>query len=180
MTKRKNIPNKTRFEVFKRDSFTCQYCGQCSPEVVLNLDHVTPVFNGGDNSITNLITACFDCNSGKGAEELNGDIETDKQKSDLQLKMMLEWKERIHKSKSKKIKAIGISKSYMGALYYIRGILRNRFSDVNEPRAIKLLEEVYLANASISSLKEASKTCSSWSAFQETVHKYLDESENMS
>ena len=37
--KRKSISKKARFEVFKRDSFTCQYCGRTAPDVVLHLDH---------------------------------------------------------------------------------------------------------------------------------------------
>ena len=62
-SKRKNISKKIRFEIFKRDKFTCQYCGQEAPDVVLNVDHINPVKNGGDNNITNLITSCFDCNT---------------------------------------------------------------------------------------------------------------------
>ena len=66
MSKRKNVSNKTRFEVFKRDNFTCQYCGKSAPEVVLNVDHIEPVSKGGSNDISNLITSCFECNNGKG------------------------------------------------------------------------------------------------------------------
>ena len=33
--KRKNIPKKLRFEVFKRDSFTCQYCGRKAPDAFI-------------------------------------------------------------------------------------------------------------------------------------------------
>lgn len=65
MTDRKSISKKLRFEVFKRDSFQCQYCGQLPPKVVLEIDHVHPVSKGGDNSIDNLLTACFECNRGK-------------------------------------------------------------------------------------------------------------------
>jgi len=35
MTERKTISKKIRFEVFKRDSFTCQYCGKSAPEIIL-------------------------------------------------------------------------------------------------------------------------------------------------
>lgn len=35
MSKRKSISKKLRFEVFKRDGFTCQYCGRMAPDVVL-------------------------------------------------------------------------------------------------------------------------------------------------
>jgi hypothetical protein len=62
---RKPISKKLRFEVFKRDGFTCQYCGAVPPTVVLEPDHINPVCNGGDNSMDNLITSCFNCNRGK-------------------------------------------------------------------------------------------------------------------
>jgi hypothetical protein len=67
---RKSISTKTRFEVFKRDCFTCQYCGNHPPAVVLEPDHIDPVANGGTNDMNNLITACFDCNRGKAARLL--------------------------------------------------------------------------------------------------------------
>jgi len=65
MAKRKAISTRDRFEVFKRDRFTCAYCGGKPPEVVLHLDHITPVAKGGDNDPTNLVTSCADCNLGK-------------------------------------------------------------------------------------------------------------------
>lgn len=67
---RKNLSKKLRFDVFKRDIFTCQYCGSVPPKVVLEVDHVHPVSKGGDNDIDNLITSCFDCNRGKAANSL--------------------------------------------------------------------------------------------------------------
>lgn len=67
---RKAISKKTRFEVFKRDSFTCQYCGAHPPEVILEPDHIDPVCNGGGNNLDNLITSCFDCNRGKSGNLL--------------------------------------------------------------------------------------------------------------
>ena len=62
---RKSLSKKLRFEIFKRDQFTCQYCGQQPPDVVLEVDHIMPVSKGGDNDEMNLVTACFDCNRGK-------------------------------------------------------------------------------------------------------------------
>lgn len=70
MAERKAISKKVRFEVFKRDSFTCQYCSAKPPHAPLEIDHVIPVCKGGVNDIDNLITACFDCNRGKSGEEL--------------------------------------------------------------------------------------------------------------
>lgn len=72
-TKRKAISKRVRFEIFKRDSFTCQYCGAHPPQVILHLDHIVPVAEGGGNSPDNLITSCEPCNLGKGATSL-GDI----------------------------------------------------------------------------------------------------------
>src|SRR5574343_1267798 len=64
------ISKKMRFDVFKRDSFTCIYCGQMPPKVVLEVDHIVPVFEGGKNRMENLVTSCFDCNRGKGKHML--------------------------------------------------------------------------------------------------------------
>lgn len=68
---RKAISKKTRFEIFKRDSFVCQYCGSTPPSVVLHVDHITPVALGGKNDDENLITACEGCNLGKSATPLS-------------------------------------------------------------------------------------------------------------
>jgi hypothetical protein len=70
MTKRKSTGKKARFEVFKRDNFTCQYCGGRPPEAVLVVDHMTPVKLGGTNELINLITSCEPCNQGKAARPL--------------------------------------------------------------------------------------------------------------
>lgn len=69
-TPRKQISKGTRFKVFNRDGFTCCYCGQQPPAVVLEVDHIVPVAAGGANAIENLTTACMDCNRGKGAKKL--------------------------------------------------------------------------------------------------------------
>lgn len=68
---RESLSKKLRFEVFKRDSFCCQYCGSNPPNVVLEIDHIIPVSKKGTNEIDNLVTSCFNCNRGKGAKELN-------------------------------------------------------------------------------------------------------------
>jgi 5-methylcytosine-specific restriction endonuclease McrA len=65
LNNRISIPKRVRFEVFKRDGFTCQYCGAHPPSVVLHVDHVHPVSQGGTNDIDNLVTACEACNQGK-------------------------------------------------------------------------------------------------------------------
>ena len=100
MAKRKNLAKSVRFEVFKRDSFKCQYCGKSAPDVVLEVDHIIPVSKGGDNDISNLITACFDCNRGKRDKKLTDKQSAKLQKEELdklnarreQLEMIAEWK----------------------------------------------------------------------------------------
>ena len=62
---RVGISKRLRFEVFKRDGFECAYCGATPPSVILELDHVTPISQGGLTEIDNLVTACFSCNRGK-------------------------------------------------------------------------------------------------------------------
>ena len=80
---RKSLSKKKRFDVFKRDQFQCQYCGNTPPSVVLEVDHINPVSKGGDNSIDNLITSCFDCNRGKSADTLDKIPETIKTKASI-------------------------------------------------------------------------------------------------
>ena len=65
MAERKSVSTRRRFEIFKRDGFTCQYCGKRPPNTILHLDHIIPVSKGGTNQTENLITACIDCNLGK-------------------------------------------------------------------------------------------------------------------
>lgn len=69
-SKRKGIGKGLRFDIFKRDGFTCQYCGRQPPEVVLQVDHIVPVVDGGDNDKMNLLTSCRACNLGKGKKRL--------------------------------------------------------------------------------------------------------------
>lgn len=93
--KRKAISKKTRFEVFKRDNFTCQYCSAKPPKVPLEIDHLLPVCKKGTNDIDNLITACFDCNRGKSGNELTSIPKTIIEKSEgkrLALKQYKEYK----------------------------------------------------------------------------------------
>lgn len=64
--RRKYMTKEERFKIFKRDNFTCQYCGRKAPDVVLEIEHIVPVTKGGDNDELNLVTSCHDCNYGKG------------------------------------------------------------------------------------------------------------------
>ena len=69
--KRPAISKRVRFEIFKRDKFTCQYCGAHPPDVILEIDHIEAVANGGTNDIDNLVTSCEPCNRGKSAVPLD-------------------------------------------------------------------------------------------------------------
>jgi|688.fasta_scaffold856553_1 hypothetical protein len=69
--KRSPLSKKARFNIFKRDGFSCRYCGRVPPQVMLEVDHIVPVFEGGNNNEENLITACFECNRGKGRVSLD-------------------------------------------------------------------------------------------------------------
>lgn len=59
------VSKRTRFEVLRRDNYTCRYCR--SAENLLTVDHVTPVALGGSDDPDNLVAACRDCNSGKAS-----------------------------------------------------------------------------------------------------------------
>ena len=240
---RKPISKKTRFEVFKRDAFKCQYCGRSSPDTILHVDHIKPVSKGGDNDLINLITSCADCNGGKSARDLDDDSAIVKQRAQLeelnvrreQLEMMLkwreglkgigdelvgvivkEWNERVHGwylndggvREAKKLlrkypladildaieTAVDQYLRYDGdkvtsdsantawrklhgilrvrsepeerrAIYYIRGILRNRGLYVNERAYRDLMEEVIAQGVDIEIFKELAKTERNWTNF---------------
>jgi hypothetical protein len=68
----------TRFHVFKRDNFRCQYCGRSSDEVTLEIDHLVPVSKGGTNDFDNLITACRECNKQKSNHDIVENCYADK------------------------------------------------------------------------------------------------------
>lgn len=55
----------SRRNVFKRDRFTCQYCGVQPGSEDLTIDHVVPRSRGGQTSWENCVLACFRCNSRK-------------------------------------------------------------------------------------------------------------------
>ncbi len=54
----------TRREVFRRDNYTCQYCGR--RDGGLTVDHVVPRYQGGLHIWTNVVAACPSCNHRKG------------------------------------------------------------------------------------------------------------------
>lgn len=114
MKKRKTISKKTRFEVFKRDGFKCQYCGACAPDVLLHIDHIQPISKDGDDDMMNYITSCEPCNLGKGARELSDDTAVAKQRNQLQalqerrdqIEMMLEWRNGLKDALEDEVEAL--------------------------------------------------------------------------
>ena len=63
-------PAFTRFNVFLRDQFHCQYCSVKLPAQELTFDHVLPRTKGGKTSWENVVTACQRCNLKKGSKLL--------------------------------------------------------------------------------------------------------------
>ena len=249
MAKRKGISKSTRFEVFKRDSFTCQYCGKSAPDVVLEVDHINPVSKGGDNDISNLITACFDCNRGKRDKKLTENQAIKKQKEELdklnkrreQLEMMAQWRTELlnleneeadklmklvsdslglnskltdtGKTKMKRlIKKYGFDEvlessiiAYeqydinmafdkiepiiknkkmqqehpeMKDLFYIRAIVKNKFSYYDLNTAIMLLKKCYELGATTDSLKEFTINCNNWTQWKNGLNEFIEENED--
>lgn len=74
MSKRTQVSQALRYQVMRRDHFTCQYCGAQPPKVILEIDHVVPVALGGDSDPENLVTACAQCNAGKGKSQADEPI----------------------------------------------------------------------------------------------------------
>jgi len=59
-------PAFTRFNVFLRDRFECQYCGEGAD---LTFDHLMPRSRGGQTTWENVVTACSSCNLRKGGRD---------------------------------------------------------------------------------------------------------------
>ncbi|MCR4411673.1 MAG: HNH endonuclease [Thermoguttaceae bacterium] len=244
--------------MFKRDSFTCQYCGRKAPDVLLEVDHIDPVAKGGAHDILNLITSCKDCNAGKLDRKLNDTTVLDKRHQQLkelqerkeQIEMMFEWQKNLAKLDDHVIEQLsdywservpGFSlnengkkalrklkrrfevqeimaamktaaetyvrtengkptqdsvelawkkvggicnvrrqeedKPYMQRLLYIRGILRNRLSYLNEPLALQLMERAVEANANIDSLESFAKTARNWTQWRQGIEDFLSREE---
>jgi hypothetical protein len=259
-----SISKKIRFEVFKRDSFTCQYCGKTAPDTILHVDHIEPVSKGGNDHILNLVTSCRDCNLGKSNRRLDDSSVVEKQKRQLeelqerkeQIKMMVDWQKELmridnyainsitefweemtdgfypinesgEKTAEKLINKYGFSDllkamrtsfqqyakyktdesgelvlTYESAqeafnkiagilsnwryqsdnpnlkeMYYIRGILRNRLSYVNEKLYYMLFKNAVNLEIEIEEIKEYATQCHSWTDFRETIESWIEEAE---
>jgi 5-methylcytosine-specific restriction endonuclease McrA len=60
------VHRAARFNVFLRDRFTCQYCGEAFASPALTFEHVIPRSRGGQTTWSNIVTACVPCNTAKG------------------------------------------------------------------------------------------------------------------
>lgn len=138
MSERKSLSKKVRFEVFKRDHFTCQYCGAMAPDVILEIDHIKPVAEGGSDDLLNLITSCRDCNRGKGKVRLSDNTELKKQQEQLkelaerreQSEMMIRWRTELLETINKQVDYID---------KYIGGITGWSLTDAGTAKIRKLI-----------------------------------------
>jgi 5-methylcytosine-specific restriction endonuclease McrA len=64
--KRHKAVKFSRINVYARDGYKCQYCGEHCKTDELTYDHVVPRAQGGKTEWTNIVSACMDCNSYKG------------------------------------------------------------------------------------------------------------------
>lgn len=62
----KRMVRFSRANIFSRDAFTCQYCGERPPRAQLNLDHVVPRTQDGRTTWENVVCSCVPCNRKKG------------------------------------------------------------------------------------------------------------------
>ena len=96
-------PKAGRWIVLNRDKFRCLYCGRASwdnPNLVMHVDHVHPVADGGKNTLSNLVTSCGSCNEVKSntilenEEEILAIVESRNEKSGLNPKIIIKFSRR--------------------------------------------------------------------------------------
>lgn len=73
------VPNSVRFSIFERDKFKCVYCGRRVRDGAeldaKRLDHFVPWRITKSHEAKNFVTACRQCNSGKGGRVMKEPIE---------------------------------------------------------------------------------------------------------
>lgn len=57
--------NYSKYSIFKRDKYTCQYCGSQPGREHVTIDHVLPKSRGGKTGWENCVTSCEPCNANK-------------------------------------------------------------------------------------------------------------------
>lgn len=179
MGKRKALSKGVRFEVFKRDAFKCQYCGRAAPDVILEVDHIVPVAEGGGNDLLNLITSCRDCNRGKGKKKLSENTAVDRQRQQLedlnaireQTEMLVQWKRELLLMDEVKVTAIddlftamtGYQLTESGRQAIIKYLKRFPFEDIYA--AAEIAFEKYHPQ---SALNKIGGICYNWAKKRET------------
>ena len=154
--KRKVVSKKLRFEVFKRDSFTCQYCGKKAPDSVLHIDHITPVSKGGKNTLMNLVTSCVDCNLGKGSRTLCYDSAVTA--SQRQAEMLQERREQIEMMRDWHLSLVDQGNDEVEAVNDLYKALTNgerMISSTYKPEIKKMIDKFGL-NCVLESLRDGS------------------------
>ena len=143
------VSKRMRFEVFKRDGFVCQYCGQHPPNALLEVDHINPKSCGGSNDINNLITACIDCNRGKSnvtltriPKKLKTDIVTIKEK-EVQLREYNKVLAGIRRREDRDIECIAAVFSE----YFVDYHLKDSFKNTTLRRFIRALPAIEVKEA---------------------------------
>lgn len=71
------VSKRLRYEILRRDEYTCRYCGASAPATPLRVDHVVPVALGGSDTPDNLVTSCEPCNSGKSSATVDASVVAD-------------------------------------------------------------------------------------------------------
>lgn len=107
------VSPRLRFEILKRDNYTCRYCR--SKEQELTVDHVIPSALGGSDKPENLVAACRDCNSGKTSSNL--DDPKVQELTDAALARSLRFRELMQADAAKVTKAREFAESYLGGWY---------------------------------------------------------------
>jgi 5-methylcytosine-specific restriction endonuclease McrA len=60
----------SRRNIYRRDAYTCQYCGSRPGSELLSIDHVVPRSEGGKSTWGNCVLACLECNKRKANRKL--------------------------------------------------------------------------------------------------------------
>lgn len=93
---RESISLALRFAILRRDNNACQYCGARAPDTFLHIDHIIPVAEGGANDPSNLITACYRCNLGKGVQPAKDESRRPETERERKLRIERDLDARVH------------------------------------------------------------------------------------
>ncbi|OZG68224.1 HNH endonuclease [Bifidobacterium eulemuris] len=81
------VSKRLRFEILRRDNYTCKYCHRS--DVELTIDHVVPQALGGLDEAENLVACCMECNSGKSSINPDEPLVSDVSESALKFRDLL-------------------------------------------------------------------------------------------